>query len=800
MRTRIMMTVLLASMAGTTTAQVPVGKTLGAIRVQIDDPGVPYGSLIDTGDYDGDGDIDLLYHDFQAEQSWIMIGDAQGQYSPYGPFPVDTIDAIVAGQFDEDPEPEIAYRDFTEYAFCFEPLADPVVIDDFQLLHFGSFNDAYAIALHAADLDGDGKDELILNTTEERIFIVWSGTQELAGINLPGLGEDNVLYPPADFDGDGDLDLLIYGEARFHFWLIEGTGTNAVGPVREIQRAYPSIDRNERPVFGHLDAEPGMDMVIANTQSGVMRNEFNFVLESFTSQTIEVGEAALPIEIVGDLDESGAPDLVVMRTGEYPGNSQVDFFPAILLDPAGDSPGIFDRVVGQPRDNSPYGDITIFGAQLPSLTSIDVDRDGDDDLLWHLASTIDGSAQLWAIENRSDGSGELDIGMESYDINDGTLHTLPLDVDGDGFDEFILAGSSNLRILDLQDGSLGRISASLESFMACAPDLDGDGVPEVVNGRTSQPVLRIYSKQTDGSFGGLVTVDMNDRIARGLEVADFNNDGLDDVVTQNFSSNPAVYLGGVGPTLTYLTDLEPTSAAGVKPAALDFDQDGWMDIAVGSSEIIGVELFRNLGDGTFEFSGVIPTEFEFEFSEPYWIQAGDLDLDGNTDLVVTDNNNGIVILFLDSSGNATDTMLMPVTSPVEVVIADFNDDGLPDVAIAGSNSGFLNSSAFVLPQFAPREFGQAIRLPAFGAEGIAKSDVNLDGIPDLVASSDTERKLRTFLGTSSITCPADLTGDGELNFFDVSAFLVDQPDYNGDGSFNFFDVAAFLADYLEGCP
>ena len=55
-------------------------------------------------------------------------------------------------------------------------------------------------------------------------------------------------------------------------------------------------------------------------------------------------------------------------------------------------------------------------------------------------------------------------------------------------------------------------------------------------------------------------------------------------------------------------------------------------------------------------------------------------------------------------------------------------------------------------------------------------------------------------------CPADLTGDGELNFFDVSAFLSaynamdPAADFTGDGIFNFFDVSAFLGFYNMGCP
>jgi hypothetical protein len=55
-------------------------------------------------------------------------------------------------------------------------------------------------------------------------------------------------------------------------------------------------------------------------------------------------------------------------------------------------------------------------------------------------------------------------------------------------------------------------------------------------------------------------------------------------------------------------------------------------------------------------------------------------------------------------------------------------------------------------------------------------------------------------------CPADLTGDGVLNFFDISAFLEaygimdSAADFTDDGNFNFFDVSAFLAAFAEGCP
>lgn len=61
----------------------------------------------------------------------------------------------------------------------------------------------------------------------------------------------------------------------------------------------------------------------------------------------------------------------------------------------------------------------------------------------------------------------------------------------------------------------------------------------------------------------------------------------------------------------------------------------------------------------------------------------------------------------------------------------------------------------------------------------------------------------------SICCDlggADLTGDGVLNFFDVSSFIglysagsLDV-DFTGDGVLDFFDVSAFINAFTSGCP
>ncbi|MDF1809508.1 MAG: GC-type dockerin domain-anchored protein [Phycisphaerales bacterium] len=93
-------------------------------------------------------------------------------------------------------------------------------------------------------------------------------------------------------------------------------------------------------------------------------------------------------------------------------------------------------------------------------------------------------------------------------------------------------------------------------------------------------------------------------------------------------------------------------------------------------------------------------------------------------------------------------------------------------------------------------------LPTLGSETASvifsstPNSISLDALLDLTIVST---------GNSSM-CAADLNQDGDLNFFDVSAFLgafsIMDPiaDFDSNGEFNFFDVSSFLAAFAQGCP
>ncbi len=99
---------------------------------------------------------------------------------------------------------------------------------------------------------------------------------------------------------------------------------------------------------------------------------------------------------------------------------------------------------------------------------------------------------------------------------------------------------------------------------------------------------------------------------------------------------------------------------------------------------------------------------------------------------------------------------------------------------------------------------------AFGTPlGFSIPNLELDFEPDLGLGSNNPTIAATGNIASQINeteCPPDLTGEGDLNFLDISEFLMlyanQDPavDFEPDGNYNFLDVSAFLAVFAAGCP
>jgi hypothetical protein len=159
-------------------------------------------------------------------------------------------------------------------------------------------------------------------------------------------------------------------------------------------------------------------------------------------------------------------------------------------------------------------------------------------------------------------------------------------------------------------------------------------------------------------------------------------------------------------------------------------------------------------------------------------------------LIVVGINNSNVDGVTDSDASGASS----VNTGIELCI-DLDElgwDGVQDILVAGwvANAGFDFLSNQVLGG-----------VP--GPDNVGPRDSDGDGTNDLDFNAIAGDQFLNLSNPTVVTCPADLTGDGLLNFFDVSAFITafsGGADYNGDGSTNFFDVSAFITDFNAGCP
>ena len=111
------------------------------------------------------------------------------------------------------------------------------------------------------------------------------------------------------------------------------------------------------------------------------------------------------------------------------------------------------------------------------------------------------------------------------------------------------------------------------------------------------------------------------------EMADFNDDGVTDVVVTCMDGDGAVTLGeGAGFGLPTALPL----AGAFKPFVADLDGDGDPDVLMSSRSLDRAVMFINDGAGNFELSDI-----QFQAPGPVWgAVAADLDDDGAMDVVV----------------------------------------------------------------------------------------------------------------------------------------------------------------------
>ena len=351
----------------------------------------------------------------------------------------------------------------------------------------------------------------------------------------------------------------------------------------------------------------------------------------------------------------------------------------------------------------------------------------------------------------------------------------------------------------LDAGSNAYVSAKGRIQMISRWDFNNDGFLDIYipSGHGSNEKENIYIYLNNGmDIDGRSRIEIPGGGSRDGLILDFNKDGLNDLAVVNYADShypkvPAWIYYGTEKGFTPSQRAELPAANGTSLAAGDFNNDSWIDLAIGCQYYDGDDenapkksfIYWNSPEG---FSADRNLEISFNGKGAASLASGDLDYDGIDDLIfmtqdktflllssqnafinpanaielniksnsaaVGDVNNdklidlafctrqGVMLIKGDKDKiyDPGKAIIIKVDNPSDVVIKDVNQDRFDDVIVSSkSNSGGAHWTDSYVYYSDGRDFtsNKFAALPTFGAAGVSCADLNNDGYPEIVFSN-----------------------------------------------------------------
>ncbi|HEV2426130.1 MAG TPA: VCBS repeat-containing protein, partial [Terriglobia bacterium] len=273
-----------------------------------------------------------------------------------------------------------------------------------------------------------------------------------------------------------------------------------------------------------------------------------------------------------------------------------------------------------------------------------------------------------------------------------------------------------------------------------------------------------------------------------IVAADVNGDGKLDLVGLTPYNGAFVFLGnGDGSFQTPAAYTTGTTAGCCSGLAVgDLNSDGKLDLAISAND--GISILLNAGSGTFGAATYYPSGVAGSATGD-GIAIGDLNGDKKPDVVVTNENSGVIIYLNQGSGtfaeSSTITNGVPESATDNVLLADINGDKKLDVIFVD-----IYGDVFTCLGKGTGAFSAATAYPLQAAANggvyqVALADFNGDGALDLL-DTDGNTTNTVSLGRGDGTFQTNQLYNYNTN---ISAQNIAVADFNGDG---FPDVAESL--------
>jgi hypothetical protein len=592
------------------------------------------------------------------------------------------------------------------------------------------------LAVGVGDFTGDGKPDLVTANSNGTISVLpGKGDGTFNAAIATQVGDSFTSLAVGDFNRDGKPDLAVGTSTGLDILLGKGSGTFQLKQripffadnIPEAVTAVAVSDllgNGKQDIVALSDAEP--NVLLGNGdgtfQAPVQHQPGGVTVRSF---------------VVGDFNGDGKPDIVTSNNAPPYGA------PATLTFLAGSGDGTF------------RGHTVTIGETATTLVAGDFRGDGKLDLV---LETDIGSNTVTVVPGNGNGTfaltpsypaGPLPEHIAAADFNGDGKPDLVVTDEGGGAEVLLNNG----------DGTFHAGPTLPDSSIADAVvvgDFRDDGKQDIALGN-QDGTIDVFLGNGNGTVQAakVFTVGSSD-VIRSLVAGDFNHDGrLDLAVTVDLQNNQEtgeviVLLGnGTGTFKTIQTINVGTDALGL--AAADFNGDGKLDLVTTTMLPDGTRDVKVLlGNGTGTFQALISTPTGFR---PTSVATGDFNGDGKPDLVLLDyfaNDNSVLVMRGNGNGMFQKPLAFKFNTPVGFatpVVGDFFGAGKLSVAVTtgvgnvtvlrGNGDGTFQAPVNYLADFNGSQ-----------PNALVVADFNGDGKPDLAVTNAFAGDVSVLLNTS----------------------------------------------------